>query len=62
MGIQFCSNEGSRPVPNGDNIETAKYIDEFKKKILMKLKIVLCRTAGPISSKFGTKHPWVMGI
>ena len=31
MGIQICSNEGSRPFPKGDNYEIAKYIDEILK-------------------------------
>ena len=32
-----------------------KYIDEIKKKFFS-------RTAEPIATKFGTKHPWVKGI
>ena len=32
-----------------------KYIDEI-------LKIFLSRTTGPISTKLGTKHPWMKGI
>ena len=31
MRIQVCSNEGSRPIPRGDNFEIVKINDEIKK-------------------------------
>ena len=54
MGIQVCTNEGPCPFPREDNKEIAKIHWQT-------LKIFL-RTTGPISTKLGTKHPWVMGI
>ena len=54
-GIQVCSNEGPRPFPRGDNKEIAKiHVRTFK--------IFFLKTTEPISTKLGTKHPWVMGI
>ena len=52
--IQVCSNEGPRPFPNRDNKKKGE-------KALMKL-IFFPRTAGPISTKLGTMHPWMKGI
>ena len=54
-GIQFCSNEGTRHFPRGDNYKIVKMH-------LQNLKIVFSRTTRPISTKLGTKHPWVKGI
>ena len=54
-GIQFCSNEGPRPFPRGDNYQIAKIHWQI-------LKIYSSRTAGPISTKLGIIHPWVKGI
>ena len=54
IGIQVCSYEGPRPFPRGDNKEIAKIHRRT-------LKIFFIRTTGPISTKLGTKHPWVMG-
>ena len=54
-GIQFYSNKGPCPFPRGDNCEIAKIH-------WRNLKIFFSRTAGPILTKFGTKHPWVKGI
>ena len=54
-GIQVCSNEGPRPSPRWDNYEIAKI--HFQN-----LKIFFSRTIWPISTKLGTKHPWVKGI
>ena len=50
MRIQVCSMEGPCPFQRLDNNEIAK------------IKIFVLRTTGPISTKLGTKHPWVMGI
>ena len=55
MGIQISSNEGLRPFPRRDNKEIAKLHCQ-------NLKIFFIRTTGPISTKLGTKHLWVMGI
>ena len=55
MWIRICSNEGPCPFPRGDNYELAKIH-------WRNLKIFISRTARPISTKLGTKHPWVMGI
>ena len=55
MGIQVCWNKGPRPFPRGDNKETAKI--HWKN-----LKIFSFITTGTISTKLGTKHPWVTGI
>ena len=41
--------------PRGDNHEIVKVHRR-------NLYIFFSRTAGPISTKFGTKHPWVEGI
>ena len=54
-GIQVCSDEGSCPFPRADNYGIAK-IHWYN------LKILFSRTSGPISTKLGTKHPWVKGI
>ena len=56
VGIQICSNERPRPFPRGDNYEKVKIHS------LPNLKIFLSRTTGLISTKLGTKHPWVMEI
>ena len=53
--IQDCSNEVPRPFPRGNNYEIAKIH-------LGNLKNVFSRTTEPISTKLGTKHPWVKGI
>ena len=54
QGIQVCTNEGPRPFPRGDYFEIVK-------THWWKLKI-FSRTTEPISTKLGTKHPWVKGI
>ena len=54
-GIQVCSNEAPCPFPRGDNYKN-------NEKTLTKLKIFFSRTTEPISTKLGTKHPWVKGI
>ena len=51
MGIQVCSNEGRHPFLRGDNKEIAKIYWRT-------LKIFFLRTTRPISTKFGTEHPW----
>ena len=48
------SNEGPRPFPRGDNSENTKLYLKYLK--------IFSRTTGPISTKLGTKHPWVEGI
>ena len=53
--IQVISNEGHRAFPRGDNYEIAKIH-------WWNLKIFFFRTTEPISTKLGTKHPWVTGI
>ena len=53
--IQVYSNEEPCPFPRGDNYEKAKIH-------WWNLKIFFYRTTGLISSKLGTKHPWVKGI
>ena len=55
MSTQICSNEGTLPFPRRDNYAKAKIY-------WRNLKIFFSRTAGPISTKFGTKHPLVKGI
>ena len=55
VGIQDFSIEGPRPFPRRDNYKTANIY-------LKILKIFFSRTTRPISTKLGTKHPWVMGI
>ena len=54
-GIQVCSNEGSHPFPRGDDYEIAKIP-------WRNLKIFFTIPTGPISTKLGTKYPWVKGI
>ena len=54
MGIHVCTNEGLRP---------SKRIDNWEKiKINSQLLKIFSRTTGPISTKLGTKYPWVKGI
>ena len=54
-GIQVCSNEGPRPSPRGDNSEIVNFYPKY-------LKIFFSRTTVPISTKLGTKYPWMKGI
>ena len=54
--IQVCSNEGWCPFPRENNIV------KMLEKHLPSLKISFFRTTGPVSTKLGTKHPWVKGI
>ena len=54
-GIQVCSNEGPRPFSREDNNEIAEIHWQ-------NLNIFFSRTDGLISTKLGTKHPWVKGI
>ena len=53
--IQVCSNEGPSPSPRGDNSQIVKLYWKY-------FKIFFSRTTGPISTKHGTKHPWMKGI
>ena len=53
LGV-VCSNEGPRPFLRGYNNEIAKIHWRTS-------KIFFLRTTGPISTRFGTKHRWVMG-
>ena len=53
--IQVCSNEGPCPSQRGDKSEIVKIILKIFKNPLLK-------STGPISTKFGIKHPWVDGI
>ena len=52
-GIHIYSNEGPRPFQGEVITKLQKYIDEI-------LKIFYSRTTRSISTKFGTKHSWVM--
>ena len=53
-GIQVCSNVGPCLFWRRDNYEIAK-------THRWNFKIFCSRTTGPISTKLGTKHPWVKG-
>ena len=54
-GIQVCSNEGPCSFSRGDNYKMVKIH-------WRNLKIFFSRTTEPISTKLGTKHPWMKGI
>ena len=54
-GILVCTNEGPSPISSGDNYQIAKMH-------WRNLKLFFFRTAGPISFKLSTKHPWEKGI
>ena len=54
-GSQVCTSEGPSPFQRGDNYEIAKIH-------LWNIKIFFSKTTWPISTKLGTKHPWVKGI
>ena len=54
-GIQVCSNEGACPFPRGDTYEITKI------HYPAGTKIYFSRNIEPISTKHGTKHPWVKG-
>ena len=56
-GMQVCANEGSHLFPKGDDNKKANIPGT-----LMKFKIFFFRTTVSISTKLGTKHPWMMGI
>ena len=51
-GIQVCLNKGPNPFPRGDYYKISE-------NTLTKLKNLFSRTTEPISTNFGTKHPWV---
>ena len=53
--ISICSNKRPHPFPRGDDSEIVKISYQH-------LRIFFSRTTGLISTKFGTKHPWVKGI
>ena len=53
--FQFSSIEWPRPFPRGENYEKAEIYWQI-------LKFFFSRTTGPISSKLGTKHSWLIGI
>ena len=55
MEIRICFNEGQQTFQQGD-------IDLITKIHRRLLKIFLPRTTGPISTKLGTKHVWVIFI
>ena len=55
MGIRVNSNEEPRFFPKGRLLRNSE-------NTLTTLKKILPITTGPISTKFGTKHPLVMGI
>ena len=50
-----CSNESLCPFPKGNNNKIARLHWQNKKKFFS-------RTTGQITTKLGTKHPWVKGI
>ena len=54
-GIQICLNEGLLPFQMGDYNKIAKIH-------WRKFKILFFRPSGLISTKPGTKYPWVKGI
>ena len=54
-GDSSLFNEGPHPFPRRDNYEIAKIHWQ-------NIKILFSRTTEPISTKLGTKHPWVKGI
>ena len=54
-GNSNCSNEGPRPFQKRDNYEIVKVH-------WRNLRIFFSRTTRPISTKLGTKGPWVKGI
>ena len=54
-GIQICSNEGPRFFLRGDNYVKAKIH-------WRNFKIYYSWTARPITTKLGTRHPWVKWI
>ena len=53
--FQVCLSEWPSPFPRRDSYEIAKIY-------WRNLKIFFSRTAGPISTKFSKKNPWVNGI
>ena len=54
-GFQICSNEGPSSFSRGDSYKMVKIH-------WRNLEIFVSRTTEPISTKLGTKHPWVKGI
>ena len=56
-GFKFVQMR-THPFPSGDNYIIAKIYDN----IWGNLEIFFPRTAWPIATKHGKKHPWVMGI
>ena len=54
-GIQIFTNKGPHPTSRGDNMKIIKTYGEYS-------KIFYFRTTGPVSTKFGIKHPWVEEI
>ena len=50
----MCSDERPHPFPKG-------YNNKIVKLHLPCLQIFFSRTTGPIFTKLGTKHPWLMG-
>jgi hypothetical protein len=54
-GIQVCSNNGPGSLQRGEKCKNLKmWWDQ--------LKIIFCRTTGPISKRLGTDHLWVEGF
>ena len=51
MGIQFCSNEGPRPIPKVDN-------NEIVQIQWQNLNIFFSRTTEPISTKLLGEEDW----
>jgi hypothetical protein len=51
-GIQICTNKGPGPLQRGDNHKNAKIGWGHLK--------IFSRTTGPISTKLGRKHPWIL--
>ena len=54
-GDSSCLNEGPHPTHRGDKSKNVKLYWKYFKNPLFK-------TTGPISTKFGTKNPWIDGI
>ena len=61
MGIQVYSNKEPRSYPRRDNYEISQRKFCHRKQTKLKT-IFFSGTTGPISTKLGTKHPWLLGI
>ena len=53
---------GERVLMKGPALSIRENIMEWRKNTLMNLKLFFSRTTELISTKLGTKHPWMKGI